>query len=76
MARDFFVKLVAQDNDILAVARQRLLFGISGVPNPGFRHEIETGAMNHSGAVLLNVCSKEDGGAENALEGVHQPAVL
>ena len=70
------IELLAQNDQVLAIAGQELLVGISRVPNPRLRHEIEAGAMNHRGPVPLRVGSEEDRRAEDALERSDQASVL
>jgi hypothetical protein len=47
------VELVAQDNYVLAVARKELLIGVSGIPDPGFAHEVESRLVDHGGTLTL-----------------------
>ena len=76
MAGDLPIELFAQNDHVLAITRQECLFQISRIPDPRLRHEVETGAMNHGGAVPLSVRSEEDRGAEDALERSNQSPVL
>jgi hypothetical protein len=76
MTGDLSIKLVAQNDHILTLVRQRPLAGTSGVPDPCFGHEVEACAMNNGSAFSVGVRSEEDGGPENTLEGIHQSPVL
>src|SRR6202011_830984 len=73
---DFAIELVAQDDHVLAIPWKHLLIGVSGIPDPGFAHEIEAGALNNGGVFALSITAKEDGGPEDPLEGSDQAAVL
>ena len=53
-----------------------ILCGVSGVPDPRLTHEIESGAMNHSGVLTLRIGSEEYRGAEDPLERPNQPPIL
>lgn len=68
MAGDLPVELLAENDYVLTIARQECLFQVSRIPNPGLPHEIEAGAMHHSGPVSLRVGAEEDRCAEDALE--------
>ena len=76
MAGDLPVELVAQDDDVLAVARQAVLFRIPGIPDPRLRHEVEANLMNDRGGDSLAVRAEEDRRAEDSLKRVHQTAIL
>ena len=69
-------ELVAQDDQVLAVPRQKLLLGVPGIPNPGFGHEVEPGAVDHRSTFALRVGAEEDRRSEDPLEGSDQAAIL
>src|SRR5436309_6787624 len=76
MAGYLSVKLLAQNDQVLAFAWQQRLVQISRVPNPRLRHEVESGAMDHGGPVPLRVRSEEDRRAENSLERSDEASIL
>lgn len=76
MAGDLLIEFFAENDCVLAIARQECLFRVSGVPNPRLRHEVKADAIHHSGPVPLGVGSEEDRSSEDALERSDQPPVL
>jgi hypothetical protein len=60
MAHDLLIELVTQDDHVLAITWQRLLFGISGIPDPSFGHEAEACPVNNDGPRALRVRTEED----------------
>ena len=76
MSEDLPEEFIAENDLVLKLARQALLIEISGIPNPCLGHEIEAGAMDHGGPVLLGVRSEEDGSAEDALKRCNKSPVL
>ncbi len=73
---DFAIELVTENDHVLAVARKKLLIGISRIPDSRLAHEIEPGTMDNGGTLSLSVCSEEDGRAEDPLKGRDQTAIL
>ena len=69
-------KLLTEHDLVLQLSWQRVLRGMAGIPNPGFTHEIKSGAVNHGGAFTLCVRSEEDRGAEDSLKRAHEPRIL
>lgn len=67
------IELVAQNNHVLAVPLQELLLGILRIPDPGFAHEIKTGAANNCCTFALHVGAEEDRRPEDAFECPDQP---
>jgi|ERR1017187_7264877 hypothetical protein len=45
-------------------------------PDPRLTHEIESGTMNHCGALALRIGSEKDRGAKDPLERTHKPPIL
>jgi hypothetical protein len=76
MVENLVIELVAQNDHVLAITRKEPLFRISRIPNPRLAHEVESCAMHDRGALSLGVCSEEDGGAEDPLEGSNETTIL
>src|SRR5689334_8649554 len=76
MILNFPIELVAEHNNVLAAARQELLIGISGIPNPRFRHEVETRAVNHTRTFPLTIGSEEYRCSKDSLKRGDQAPVL
>ena len=76
MALDFLIKLVAQDDHVLAFTGQGLLIGVPRIPDPRFTHEVEPSLMNYDSFLTLGIRAEKDGGAKNPLEGTDEAAIL
>src|SRR5215472_12306517 len=76
MLQNFLIKLFAEDNQILAVARKTLLIWVPRIPDPCLAHEMEPRLVHNGRYRSTGVSSEEDGSSEDALEGAHQPAIL
>src|SRR5215467_2528993 len=76
MGLNLSVEFFAQNDPVLAISRQQLLLGIAGIPDSSFRHETESGTMNHHRPLRLRVGPEKDGRAEDSLERRDQAPVL
>jgi hypothetical protein len=75
VAQDLTIKLIAQNDHILTVARKELLIGISRIPDPGLAHEIEPGAIDN-GSAVPRISAEENRGPKDSLEGADKAAIL
>jgi hypothetical protein len=73
---DFSEELLTEYDLVLQLAGQRVLCRMAGIPNPGFAHEIEAGAVDHCSAFTHCVRSEEDRCAEDSLKRSHEPPIL
>jgi hypothetical protein len=76
VALNLLVKLVAQNDDVLAISGQKLRFGIARIPDPGLSHEVETGTVENCGVFTLCIRSEEYRRAEDSLERSDEAPVL
>jgi hypothetical protein len=47
MLEDLTIELIAQENHVLAIARQKLLVRVSGIPDSGLTHEVEPSTVDY-----------------------------
>ena len=76
MSEDLPKEFVAEDDLVLKFARQGLLIGVPGIPDPGFAHEAESCLMDDHGFLTLCVGPEEDRCSEDPLERRHEAPVL
>jgi hypothetical protein len=76
MFQNLFEEFIAENDLILEFARQRLLLGVPGIPDPCFAHEAESCLMYDHRSQALCVAAKEDRCSENTLKRSHQTPVL
>jgi len=73
---DFAIELLTQNDHVLAIPWKKLLIGVSGIPDPGFAHEIKTCTVDNRRTLTLRAGAEEDGCPEDPLEGSDQTTIL
>jgi hypothetical protein len=68
MIEDLPIELIAEEDHVLAITRQKLFIRVSGIPDSGFRHEVEPSAVDDRRTFELVVGTEEDGSSEDSLE--------
>ncbi len=76
MSEDLPEKFMAENDLVLEFARQSLLIGVPGIPDPGLAHETECCLMDNHGFLTLCVGPEEDRCSEDPLERRHQSPIL
>src|SRR6185312_14600134 len=76
MGRNLPVELVTQYDHVLELVGNRVLLGISAVPDLCFLKKAESRALDHLGRASKRIRPEEDGCAKNPFESGHQSAVL
>ena len=76
MSCDFLIELIAQDDHVLELVRQRVLVWFPAEPDLGFPKEAEARALHYFGNAVEAIGTEEDGGAKDALKGSDQPAIF
>ena len=76
MSENLPEKFIAENDLILKLARQGLLIGVPGIPDPGLAHEAESCLMDDHRFLTLSVRTEEDRRSEDPLERRHETPVL
>src|SRR4051812_4368262 len=76
MSTDLLIELVTEHNHVFKFSRQYSLLGTAVIPDPGFAQEVKARALDQLGFPAQRVCTEEDGGAEDPLQGGYQPTIL